>query len=393
MKMTLPIHALYILEQLKHFGYEAFVVGGFVRDHLLGLESNDIDVSTNASPDQILAVFEAFPHSEIGKDHGTIGVKIDESWIEITTYRVDLDYHHHRKPKGVIFTQDLKEDVLRRDFTINALAMDDQGQVLDFVGGLNDLESRTIRSVGQAHERFKEDALRILRALRFAARLDFKIESLTQAALFEDKTLLKELASERILDELTKLLESPKVNRIFQENIEVIREVLPEVVSSHHLDRLDFVGPHLRWIILFENRSVDELMFRLKALKTSNAFKKSLKSSLLCIQQGTFEDEVECKLRLLSYDYEAVLNSVAYFMDVLEMSNADQMAKQLQRVVDSKACYRLQDLAIDGQDCMRLGFRGESIKTCLENVLNEVIHNRIQNDSLDILNYIKSQLS
>lgn len=393
MKMTLPIHALYVLEQLKHFGYEAFVVGGFVRDHLLGLESNDIDVSTNASPDQVLAVFEAFPHSEIGKDHGTIGVKIEGFWIEITTYRVDLDYHHHRKPKRVIFTQNLKEDVLRRDFTINALAMDDQGQVLDFVGGLHDLESRTIRSVGQAHERFKEDALRILRALRFAARLDFKIESQTQAALFEDKALLKELASERILDELTKFLEAPKVSRIFQENIEVIREVLPEVVSSHHLERLDFVGPRLRWIILFENKSVDELMVRLKALKTSNAFKKSLKSSLLCIQEGTFEDEVECKLRLLSYDYEALHTSVAYFMDVLEVPNADQMAEVLQRVVDSKACYRLQDLAINGQDCMRLGFQGESIKTCLEKVLHEVIHNRIQNDSLAILNYIKSQLS
>jgi tRNA nucleotidyltransferase (CCA-adding enzyme) len=393
MKMMVPLQAQFILQQLKLSGFDAYVVGGFVRDHILGLESKDIDLSTSASPDQIIDVFSKYAKSEIGKEHGTIGVKIDDLWIEITTFRVDLEYHKHRKPKGVIFTLDLKEDVLRRDFTINALAMDEEGQVLDFVGGIKDLEDRCLRTVGPAHERFKEDALRILRALRFAARLDFKIEEETQRAIHEDRNLLLRLASERIFDELTKLLDAHKVSRIIQENLDVIGLVIPEAFHSHHLDKMDFVHSKLRWLILFEGSSIDSILNRLKVLKTSNAFKKDMYSSLMCIRENAFDTDIECKLRLKLYGLEAVKTSIEYYDLVLNDPQSMHMQALLKSVIETKACYQLKDLAINGQDCLRLGLKGESIKTYLNQILLEVIYNRLENKHEALIGYLKNHLS
>jgi tRNA nucleotidyltransferase (CCA-adding enzyme) len=393
MKMMVPLQAQFILQQLKLSGFDAYVVGGFVRDHILGLESKDIDLSTSASPDQIIDVFSKYAKSEIGKEHGTIGVKIDDLWIEITTFRVDLEYHKHRKPKGVIFTLDLKEDVLRRDFTINALAMDEEGQVLDFVGGIKDLEDRCLRTVGPAHERFKEDALRILRALRFAARLDFKIEEETQRAIHEDRNLLLRLASERIFDELTKLLDAHKVSRIIQENLDVIGLVIPEAFHSHHLDKMDFVHSKLRWLILFEGSSIDSILNRLKVLKTSNAFKKDMYSSLMCIRENAFDTDIECKLRLKLYGFEAVKTSIEYYDLVLNDPQSMHMQALLKSVIETKACYQLKDLAINGQDCLRLGLKGESIKTYLNQILLEVIYNRLENKHEALIGYLKNHLS
>lgn len=393
MKMMVPLQAQFIIQQLKLAGFEAFVVGGFVRDHILGLESKDIDLSTSASPDQILDIFSKYPKSEIGKDHGTIGVKIDDLWIEITTFRVDLEYHKHRKPKGVIFSLDLKEDVLRRDFTMNALAMDEEGQILDFVGGIKDLEERCLRTVGPAHERFKEDALRILRALRFAARLDFKIEEETQKAIHEDCHLLLNLASERIFDELSKLLDAHKVSRIMQDNLEVLCIVLPEARLSQHIDKMDLVHSKLRWLILFEGSTIEEVLHRLRVLKTSNAFKNEMCSSLMCIRENAFETDIECKLRLKQYGLEAVKTTIEYFNLVLNDPKSMYMLALLESVIETKACYQLKDLAINGQDCLRLGLKGESIKAYLNRILLEVIYNRLENKHEVLIGYLKNHLS
>ena len=160
--INLPQPAKIVLNELESHGYEAYLVGGFVRDFLLGRETHDIDCATNALPHEIEAIFSSYKQSHIGKDHGTIGVKINGDWIEITTYRLDQETKDHRRPQSVIFTPSLKEDVVRRDFTINALAIGSSGEMIDFVNGQKDLESKIIRCVGDPELRFYEDALRIL---------------------------------------------------------------------------------------------------------------------------------------------------------------------------------------------------------------------------------------
>jgi tRNA nucleotidyltransferase (CCA-adding enzyme) len=197
-----------VLKQLEEAGYEAFLVGGCVRDQLLGKQPADYDITTNALPNQVQRIFaHTIP---TGLQHGTVSVVIDGTVTEVTTYRVEGEYHDHRRPDEVRFVSQLKEDLLRRDFTINAMAMDRHGKVIDYVGGQFDLQAHIIRTVGKAEERFAEDALRMLRACRFAAQLSFTIDSETIAAIKKAKTLANHLAVERVVVELQKTFLSAK---------------------------------------------------------------------------------------------------------------------------------------------------------------------------------------
>lgn len=196
-----------IIKKLHESGYEAYFVGGFVRDYLLGIESKDVDITTNALPEDVEKIFENTKAT--GKKYGTITVFIEDLSFEVTTYRIDQKYLNHRKPESVIFSQKLKEDLSRRDFTINALAMDFDGKVIDLFNGKEDLEKRIIKSIGNPDERFKEDALRILRALRFVSRFDFVIEENTVLSMKKNLKLLKKLANERIYSELEEIFSSP----------------------------------------------------------------------------------------------------------------------------------------------------------------------------------------
>ena len=191
MKITIPQHANFIINTLMEHGYEAYIVGGCVRDSLLCKEPKDWDITTSASPKQVKALFS---HTiDTGIEHGTVTVMMGREPYEVTTYRIDGTYEDHRRPKEVVFTKCLKEDLLRRDFTINAMAYNEQEGLIDLYGGKEDLEAGVIRCVGEARQRFDEDALRILRALRFAARLDFSIEEQTKQAMVEKKEFLKDI--------------------------------------------------------------------------------------------------------------------------------------------------------------------------------------------------------
>jgi len=195
-----------IIKKLHESGYEAYFVGGFVRDYLLNLESKDVDITTNALPEDVEKIFKNTKAT--GKKYGTISVFIDDLSFEVTTYRVDQKYLNHRKPESVIFSHKLREDLSRRDFTINALAMNGNLEIIDLFNGQKDLKNRVIRAIGNPNERFKEDALRILRALRFVSRLDFSIEENTLLSMKNNLHLLNELANERILQELEEIFEN-----------------------------------------------------------------------------------------------------------------------------------------------------------------------------------------
>ena len=196
-----------VLDTLQRAGFEAWYVGGCVRDTLLGRPIHDWDVTTSALPEQVLALFPRTVPT--GLQHGTVTVLSDSGPVEVTTYRADGDYHDGRHPDGVRFVRSLREDTARRDFTVNAMAMDQRGNIRDFYGGRADLAAGILRCVGAPERRFREDALRMLRACRFAAQLGFTIEPETWAALLRCAPLCKQLSRERITEEVTKTIRSP----------------------------------------------------------------------------------------------------------------------------------------------------------------------------------------
>ena len=202
--MRVPADAEQIIEKLNEHGFEAYVVGGCVRDSLLGKEPEDWDITTSAKPEEVKAIFSRT--IDTGIQHGTVTVMLNRQGYEVTTYRVDGEYEDGRHPKSVDFTTSLLEDLKRRDFTINAMAYNGREGLVDAFGGMEDLENRVIRCVGSAVNRFTEDALRILRAVRFSAQLDFRIEDETYEAISLIAPNLEKVSKERIATVLTKLL-------------------------------------------------------------------------------------------------------------------------------------------------------------------------------------------
>lgn len=212
MKIELPKKVLFIINNLQLAGYDAFAVGGCVRDSILARKPQDWDITTSAKPEAIKEIFRRTV--DTGIEHGTVTVMIGKDSYEVTTYRIDGAYEDSRHPKEVHFTNCLEEDLRRRDFTINAMAYNDDVRLVDVFGGMQDLNHHLIRCVGDPRERFSEDALRILRAVRFSAQLDFPIEPDTAKAVKELAPNLKNISAERIQTELVKLLTSPHPERI-----------------------------------------------------------------------------------------------------------------------------------------------------------------------------------
>ncbi len=228
---------------LQTQGYEAYPVGGCVRDSLLGMEPTDWDVCTSALPQETEAALPGWRFVETGIKHGTVTVLTDGGAVEVTTFRRDGAYADNRHPQAVEFVGGLREDLARRDFTINAMAFDSSGGVIDLYGGRQDLQAGLIRCVGNAQERFREDALRILRGLRFAARLDFAVENATAHAMKEQRDLLRNISAERVFKELMGILAGVAAGRILREFAEIFYVFLPELEpqqgfqqhSPHHI--------------------------------------------------------------------------------------------------------------------------------------------------------------
>ncbi|MBQ7445302.1 MAG: HD domain-containing protein [Clostridia bacterium] len=229
----IPEHVLLAIDLLESRGYEAYVVGGAVRDILIGALPFDFDITTSARVEETIKVFEGFKTIPTGIAHGTVTVLIDGHQIEITTFRLDGDYLDHRRPDKVTFTDDLSRDLLRRDFTVNALAYSPSKGLIDVTGGIGDIDKKIIRCVGDPEQRFKEDALRIMRALRFSAKLGFDIDPDTKAAAIQRCGDLRFVSAERINAELSKLLVSENIDRMrdifLGDTRDVIFEIIPEL--------------------------------------------------------------------------------------------------------------------------------------------------------------------
>ncbi len=270
-KLNVPDNVDYILSKLNNNGFSAYIIGGCVRDALLRREPKDWDITTNATPDEVESLFEyTIP---TGKQYGTITVVINREPYEVTTFRADSNYSDGRRPDKVTFSNSLKEDVIRRDFTINSLAYNGEEGLIDYVGGISDLTNGIIRAVGEPDKRFKEDALRILRALRFAFKYDFDIEENTFNSLIKNMKLIKNVSNERITSELIQIIKYIKPSQLLVKCLPLIQYLLDTNIEYNYnlinclFNVRDF---EVRLAYLLNEKSITECQTWLKKMKFSN---------------------------------------------------------------------------------------------------------------------------
>lgn len=235
----MPIDVIFILDKLNENGYEAYIVGGCVRDYILGITPKDYDITTSARPDEIKEVFKDFKTILVGEAYGTVAVIINDITYEITTFRIDGEYLNNRKPESVVFSDNLLEDLKRRDFTINAMAMDRDKNLYDPFNGKEDLSDEILRAVGNPYDRIREDAIRILRAIRFAARFNLYLEEDLHEAISNERDLLKNISVERIFDEFKEMItsENPSNYLLLMEETGVLSVLFPELKRTIGFDQ------------------------------------------------------------------------------------------------------------------------------------------------------------
>lgn len=362
-----------IIARLNSCGYEAFAVGGAVRDMIMNKTPDDWDITTNALPEETKSVFSDFSVIETGIKHGTVTVVVESKPYEITTYRTESAYTDSRHPDSVAFVRDLRSDLARRDFTVNAIAYSAVTGYVDVYGGIEDINNKIIRAVGEPKKRFTEDALRILRALRFASVLGFEIEKITSNAIFELADTLKLVSPERIFSELKKLLTGKNAVKIVAEYSSVLAAVIPIVdVSELKKAPNDFC---MRLSCLCKENVVDALAF----LRADNRTKHICKT--LVDSKPIPKEKVAVKkyISALGREYaDLVIN----YRSALYNEDTDGVARSL---VDSEICLSISELAVDGNDLLSIGIEQKSIGKTLSSLLNAVLEEKIENKKESLL--------
>lgn len=424
MTIDMPKNVDTAINLLQSAGFEAYAVGGCVRDSLLGKTPNDWDITTSAKPEDMNSVFADFHCIDTGIKHGTVTVVIDGEPLEITTFRLDGEYEDNRHPKSVTFTSDLGADLGRRDFTVNAMAYSKMTGTVDLFGGQNDLKNGIIRCVGDPDRRFNEDALRILRALRFASALDFEIEEKTAQSLLKNCALLGNISEERIAKELLKLVCGKGAKRILTDFAPVLFEILPELqpmyknshdnphhcydIYEHTLIAVESIDPEptLRFAMLLHDcgkpavkkfdengvahfyghqRISAEISAQILArLKVSNKFRDEILFLVSNHDRWELYENTEKMPRYLSkFGLDGVLNLLKVMRaDVLaqspeyryrldQIADAEEIAKNL---AAQKPCLSLSELQINGRTLMDIGIpQGRKLGAVLAQLLDEVI--------------------
>lgn len=374
MTNRIPACVLEILEILELKGFKSYLVGGCVRDILREKRPKDWDICTPATPEDLILIFPSC--IQLGLKFGTIGLHTQEGIVEVTSFREELDYADHRHPK-VSFVQSLKSDLKRRDFTINAIAYHPQEGFLDLFGGQEDLKAGILRCVGDALARFNEDALRILRLVRFSCTLGFQpdFSALQQAKACKDSLLL--ISKERIRDELILALQGEFFVDFFETYFEIFQIVLPELkkAKKHKIKNLS-----LLFAFLLQKEEDSHALERLKFPKVE--VKRA--RELLCYKNIPIkEDTVAIKLLLRDLGYDT-------FMALLELQklsgkNTKKLYQMVQEIMINNECFLLKDLQIKGDDLFKLGFRGKEIGRILDELLEKVIKGEIDNSSQSLI--------
>lgn len=438
MRIELPDKVKAIIHRLQSHGYEAYAVGGCVRDSILGRIPEDWDITTQAMPKETKALFS---HTiDTGIAHGTITVFLDGEGFEVTTYRIDGKYEDSRRPSEVTFVRNLKEDLLRRDFTINAMAYNDEIGLVDIFGGLEDIRAGVIRCVGDAYARFSEDALRILRGVRFAAQLGFEIDGDTKEGMRLLAPALQKISAERIQAELMKILLSARPDMLREAwKLGITKEFLPEfdrameteqetphhmyTVGEHILHTLSGIRSDrvLRLVMLFhdlgkpEVKTVDELgaaHFKGHAEKSREIVKKVLKrlkfdnATLHSVEKLVYYHDY--RMPVTKKNVRRAINKIGeeLFPLYLEVRRADVLAQSIylreekladidgaealyREIIASGQCVAIKDLAVTGRDLIDVGMEpGREIGQTLERLLDLVIETPGLNTKEELLKHI-----
>ncbi len=395
--MILPNYVSKALAVLEQNGYEAFVVGGAVRDFLLNVSPSDYDISTSATPEEVKTAFKNYYTFDSGIVHGTITVFLDHRQLEITTYRVDGDYGDFRHPDQTIFVKNLSEDLHRRDFTINALCFNKT--LIDQVGGVEDLNNQLIRAIGDPKLRFSEDPLRIVRALRFASVLGFSIEAQTAQALRQLSPLLHKVSMERITAELNKLLLGKQATAVLEEYwgvIAVIISPLAQIDPSPVIRRMSQTkGLQAKLAALLSSLGAESAMQILKKMKYSNLDIKAIIRFIEGENADLLGDDVALMRLLGTYDFNELLDLIQFRMDdpknAEKLSEYQKASERLQRLHSSRNCFRVKDLEINGTDLLKIGFsEGIGINQVLNELLEEVITDKTENKRETLLKRAKA---
>ena len=372
MKISLPDHIKEIIEKLNSHGYLAYLVGGCVRDSLLSLSPEDFDIATDALPFVHKKLFSPMKVVETGIKHGTVTVITQGGPVEITTFRTDGRYTDNRHPEGVTFTGSLTEDLSRRDFTINALAYHPESGIIDLFGGRDDLEKGIIRTVGDAHARFNEDALRILRALRFCSVLNFQAEKETALAATELKDLIQNISRERILSELKKLICGKNADNVLSEFSSVINTALGTSGLSFKKS-LNDLPPlcDIRFAALLSDLKSSDAKQVLQNLKSEKALSTSVEVLLGDIG-FLYENSVSLKKFISEKGY-------LHAEKLAQLKKNNDFLRDILRIKEENPCLFIKDLAVNGTDLQKLGIKSENIGKILNALLSLVIEGNLLN--------------
>lgn len=394
MHFELPKCIQFLMHELEKEGFEVYLVGGAVRDFLLRREIHDYDLCTSASPAEMLKIFQAYPLVRAGEKHGTIAVILDNQAYEITTFRKDGQYEDHRRPEHVEFTRSLEEDVKRRDFTINALAYHPQEGFIDYVDGIGDLDKKVIRAVGNPNVRFQEDALRILRAYRFASQFLFTMEEETRKAAQQHFSDLQYIATERIYVEMKKMMQSAYFVEVWPLSMEILQVIVPEWSLDTSLAESLKTLPHdflLRFIFLsygLDTPIVKNIVDRLR-------FSKQESKYVLALHEAATIWPEKDPYNLLSFLERYSIS----FVDWVLMKQAIEVRNPEKREQDLAAYIAIQDrcqkknmpatakdLAINGDDLLAIGIpQGKQIATILDSLWQLVLIEKLENTKAALL--------
>lgn len=415
LRIELPENVKYIIDTLAEHDYEAYAVGGCIRDSILKRNPDDWDITTSALPEQVKELFHRTV--DTGVKHGTVTVMIDKTGYEVTTYRIDGEYEDGRHPKSVEFSSELVEDLKRRDFTINAMAYNDKAGLRDEFGGIGDIRKCMIRCVGNPEERFQEDALRMMRAVRFSAQLGFSIHRETLEAIRKLAPNIKKVSMERVQVELLKTMMSdrPETVEVFSQ-CGLLKHILPQIDDILKSPKKTLVLKMLknsqkttvmRYAALLYYAGADGAYETLKALKLDNytveLVAKLIKYEAIPIKVN--EVDVRQAMHDLGVDFIPLLRDFkrniykskeeAMFIPMgKNLTQIETVYKLYQQIVDRGDCVLLKDLAVNGKDLINMGMKpGEEIGEMLELLLRVVIENPIENDRQVLLALVEGKLA
>lgn len=447
MKIDVPDNVRLLVKRLNAAECAAYPVGGCIRDSIIGRVPKDWDVATSALPNKIKNVFSDFTVLDTGIEHGTVTVLIDNYPYEVTTFRTDGDYSDNRRPDFVEFVRDIHEDLSRRDFTINALAYDcDTESIIDDFGGAGDIKRGLIRCVGDAHTRFREDALRILRALRFASVLGFELDSKTAEAALSCRELLNNVSQERIFAEFKQLMCGGNVRYVLEEFREILAVIIPEIklmfdcpqrnpyhcynVWGHTVHCVSAVVPQadIRTAALFhdigkpavhtvellsDGGCVDHFYSHAKVsaeiaasvltrMKSAKAFKQTV-VTLVKYHDINLDLDKKCVKRRLNKFGAELLNKLielkrgdtlgqSEFVRASRLKRLDDFLALANTVIEERECFSVKDLVINGRDLIALGYSGREIGIILNKIVDEVINERLSNRRTELLKFAEKYL-